>query len=88
MQEVLNYLKECKTFYLATLDSSNQPRVRPFGTAEIFENHFPKIKKTKIVLRYGKPIYINELSKEDQKNIGTYFQNVIAEMLEENKALL
>ena len=57
-------------------------------TAEIFENHFPKIKKTKIVLRYGKPIYINELSKEDQKNIGSYFQNVIAEMLEENKALL
>lgn len=65
--------------------------VLPFAlsnTAEIFENHFPKIKKTKIVLRYGKPIYINELSKEDQKNIGTYFQNVIAEMLEENKALL
>jgi len=65
--------------------------VLPFAlsnTAEIFENHFPKIKKTKIVLRYGKPIYINELSKEDQKNIGSYFQNVIAEMLEENKALL
>lgn len=65
--------------------------VIPFAlsnTAEIFENHFPKVKKTHVVLRYGKPIYINDLAKEDQKNVGTYFQNVISEMLEENKALL
>ena len=26
------------------------------NTAEIFENHFPKIKKTHVVLEYGTPI--------------------------------
>jgi len=34
MQEVLAYLKECGTYFLATSDG-NQPRVRPFGSAEI-----------------------------------------------------
>ena len=36
MEEVQKFLKECGVYYLATLDG-NQPRVRPFGTAEIFE---------------------------------------------------
>ena len=38
MQEVQNFLKECGVYYLATIDK-NKPRVRPFGTAEIFEGH-------------------------------------------------
>jgi len=38
MDEVKKFLKECGVYFLATLDG-NQPRVRPFGTAEIFENH-------------------------------------------------
>jgi len=36
MQEVLDFLKKCQTYYLATVDG-DQPRVRPFGTANIFE---------------------------------------------------
>ena len=36
MQEILDFLHECKTYYLAT-DDNGQPRVRPFGTAEEFE---------------------------------------------------
>ena len=36
MEEVQKFLKECGVYYLATIDG-NQPRVRPFGTAEIFE---------------------------------------------------
>lgn len=36
MQEVCEFLKQCGTYYLATVDG-DQPRVRPFGTAEIFE---------------------------------------------------
>ncbi|MBQ4252743.1 MAG: pyridoxamine 5'-phosphate oxidase family protein [Erysipelotrichaceae bacterium] len=36
MEEVWKFLKECGTYYLAT-DDNGQPRVRPFGTAEIFE---------------------------------------------------
>ena len=37
MQEVYEFLKECETYYLATIDG-NQPRVRPFGTVDIFED--------------------------------------------------
>jgi len=36
MEEVLNFLRECGTYYLATVES-DQPRVRPFGTVNIFE---------------------------------------------------
>ena len=38
MKEVQEFLKECGVYYLATTEG-DQPRVRPFGTAEIFENH-------------------------------------------------
>ena len=37
MQKVVDFLKEAGTYYLATMDG-DQPRVRPFGTAHIFEN--------------------------------------------------
>ena len=37
MKEVRDFLKECGVYYLATVDN-NEPRVRPFGTAEIFED--------------------------------------------------
>ena len=36
MEEVLKFLKECGTYYLATAEG-DQPRVRPFGTAHVFE---------------------------------------------------
>jgi len=38
MQEVYNFLKEAGVYYLATVDG-DKPKVRPFGTAEIFESH-------------------------------------------------
>ena len=38
MEEVQKFLKECGVYYLATVEG-DQPRVRPFGTAEIFEGH-------------------------------------------------
>jgi uncharacterized pyridoxamine 5'-phosphate oxidase family protein len=36
MQEVYDFLKECGTYYLATSEDG-QPRVRPFGTVDIFD---------------------------------------------------
>ena len=38
MKEVQEFLKRSGVYYLATMDG-DQPRVRPFGTAEIFEDH-------------------------------------------------
>ena len=37
MKEVWEFLKEAGVYYLATVDG-NKPRVRPFGTIEIFED--------------------------------------------------
>jgi uncharacterized pyridoxamine 5'-phosphate oxidase family protein len=36
MQEVYDFLKKANTYYLATVEG-DQPRVRPFGTIDIFE---------------------------------------------------
>ena len=36
MQRVCQFLKDAGVYYLATVEG-NQPRVRPFGTAHIFE---------------------------------------------------
>lgn len=36
MQEVYEFLKICGTYYLATVEG-DQPRVRPFGTVDLFE---------------------------------------------------
>lgn len=36
MQEVYEFLKACNTYYLATVEDG-QPRVRPFGTIDLFE---------------------------------------------------
>ena len=37
MKEIQEFLKEAGVYYLATVDN-NKPRVRPFGTIEIFED--------------------------------------------------
>ena len=36
MEEIVKFLKEAETYYLATVEG-DQPKVRPFGTAHIFE---------------------------------------------------
>ena len=35
MEEVYKFLKTCGTYYLATMDG-DQPRVRPFGTIDLY----------------------------------------------------
>lgn len=58
------------------------------NSAEIFENHFPKIKPCKVVVEYGKPIYPEELSREDKKRLGAYTQGIILEMLKKNRDMV
>lgn len=36
MEEVYEFLKACGAYYLATMDGDS-PRVRPFGTVDVFE---------------------------------------------------
>lgn len=37
MKEVYTFLKKCGTYYIATVEG-DQPRVRPFGTIDLFED--------------------------------------------------
>lgn len=58
------------------------------NSANIWEAHFPKVKPTHVIVEYGKPIYVDELEKEDKKHLGSYTQNVILEMLKKNQELI
>lgn len=52
-------------------------------TADIFEKHVPFVKRTHVILSYGEPIYVNQLEKEQKKHLGSYVQEIIRGMLEE-----
>ena len=56
MDKVFEFLKSAGTYYLATVDG-DQPRVRPFGTINIFDG--------KLYIQTGK---IKEVSKQLHKN--------------------
>lgn len=58
------------------------------NTSAIFEEHFPKIKKTNVIIEYCKPIYINELPAEQKKQIAPYVQQIITDAYFKNKELL
>lgn len=54
-----------------------------YNTDAAFEKHKPWIRKTNVAIRYGKPIYMEELDKEDKKFIGAYARNIVANMLDD-----
>ena len=56
MEEVKNFIKSCGAYFLATVDG-DEPKVRPFGTIEIFEG--------KLYIQTGKS---KNVSKQIQKN--------------------
>lgn len=58
------------------------------NSAEIFENHFPKIKPCHVIIQYGEPIRIQELDKEQKKFLGSYTRDRIQEMLDTHGELL
>lgn len=55
------------------------------NSANLFENHLPWVTAVPVTIEYGAPIYPKELSKEEQKFIGKYVQNVILETLKRNQ---
>ncbi len=57
MNEIYEFIKKCGTYYLATVEENGQPRVRPFGTVNIFED--------KLYIQTGKS---KDVSKQIQKN--------------------
>ncbi len=58
------------------------------NSASVFEDHLPKIKKAHVVVEYGRPILISELTKEERMRIGEHVQNIIAKAYFKNKELV
>ena len=54
------------------------------NTENIFENNLPWIKRGKILIEYGKPIYPDDLDKETKKQLGAYVLEQIDAMYKEN----
>ncbi|MDR2791302.1 MAG: pyridoxamine 5'-phosphate oxidase family protein [Tannerellaceae bacterium] len=40
MDKIVDFLKEARTFFLATADAGGHPRVRPFGAFAVKDKHF------------------------------------------------
>ena len=57
------------------------------GTRDIWENHLPFIRPSKITIEFGEPIYIKELPLADRKHLGALAQNRILEMLEKEQKI-
>lgn len=51
MDKTLQFLKDARVFYVATVDENGKPRVRPFGAAGTFEG------KLYICLNNRKPVF-------------------------------
>ncbi len=58
MNKIVDFLKEAGTYYLAT-DDHGQPRVRPFGTVDLFED--------KIYIQTGKSKDVSKQISENPK---------------------
>lgn len=56
MKNVYEFIKKCQVYYLATMDG-DRPRVRPFGTIDLFED--------KLYIQTGK---VKDVSKQIVKN--------------------
>ncbi len=58
MNEVFDFLKKCGTYYLATVEG-DQPRVRPFGTIDLYEG--------KLYIQTGKVKPVSHQLQENPK---------------------
>ena len=58
------------------------------NSSALFEDQFPKIKKTHVVLEYCEPVYIKDLPKEQRKFVGAHVKEIIEKTYFKNKELV
>lgn len=88
-----NHEKELLPFKEGSLkiaDKTNCPiiPVAISGTDDVFEKSAPWIKSAVCVIEYGKPIYPDQLTKEERKTMGAHCRDVITEMLKGHEQYL
>ena len=49
------------------------------NSAGVFEDHFPKVCRTTVVIEFLPPVYLNELDKETRKNLGSFMSKLISD---------
>lgn len=57
------------------------------GTAEVYEDHFPRITSSHVTIEFGKPFIIKGLEPEKKKFVGAHTRELIHDMLVEEKRL-
>lgn len=69
MKEVYEFLKKCGVYYLATMEG-DQPRVRPFGTIDLFEDKLyiqtGKVKAVADQMKANPKVELSAMSPEGQ----------------------
>ena len=74
------------TFKIATKSKHPVVPVAYTGTADAFENHFPKVKPSRMTITFGEPIYPDSLSRDEQKQLGHITKERIQSMLDNANA--
>lgn len=83
-----NHEKEMLEFHDASFKMAQKTGcavipVAIIGSDDHFENCFPRVKGGKIYIRYGKPIYLTQLPKEEQRHPGAKVRGIIADMIDD-----
>ncbi|MDO5701807.1 MAG: lysophospholipid acyltransferase family protein [Lachnospiraceae bacterium] len=55
---------------------------------DVFERHFPRIKKAHVIVEYCEPIYYKELTREEQKHIDDYVKEKMLATIIKNEELV
>lgn len=74
------------SFKIATKSGCDIIPVSINNTSAIFEDHMPIIRKTHVIIEYGKPISVKDLSRDELKALPDTVRDNILYMYEQNKA--
>lgn len=58
------------------------------NSSAVLEDVLPRIKGAKVIVEYGKPIYLDQLEPEQKKALAPYVQNIIQETYDKNQKLI
>lgn len=58
------------------------------NTANVLENHFPRIRSQRVVIEFGEPKSWDDFDKKDQRHLGVYYRDLLIEMIRKNQALV
>lgn len=58
------------------------------NTEKVFEDQFPRIRKTHVIIEFGEPIDLKSLDKETRRHSGAYVRDVIINMRKEHQNII